>query len=1203
MAGLRSAVLILATMPLLSSPFHDQEVIKWEMVDGWAKKLGVELWHCGGYVTRRDEMLQNYKEASVMERNGKALVLEIAREIKNMTDLKISAVKRIMDTVENSAMVHQTDNVTEYRYFNVKHLKTPDEPADPDCDEDLEMVLTPDAHFSGVPVNTSYSAVHVPTNVYGGAPDILRAIKWSSTLDQIFTNNYAADPSLSWQYFGSTTGFMRQYPAMKWKNDSVDMYDCRTRSWFIEAATSPKDVIVLVDTSGSMTGMRREIARHVVNNILDTLGNNDFVNVYNFSDEISRVVPCYEDNLVQANLLNIRELKQGMKDLYTEKIANFSAVLTKAFQILEEMRAERKGACCNQAIMLVTDGVPYNYKEIFEEYNWRDLPHMPVRVFTYLIGREVPDVREVRWMACANMGFYVHLSTLAEVREQVLQYIPVMARPMVLWRNEHPIVWTSVYADITDPKMTDWLWEEKESEEQRQRFLGFQSGRSVYEELDSKFVQKDIDDSSSELGRYQLMTSVSMPVFDRRENASKIANLLGVAGTDVPIQDIKKLLMPHRLGVGGYAFIVTNNGFILTHPDLRPVFQGILKPAYNAVDMVEVELVDEGTHDTRYESSPRYIAPEMLKLREAIVNQSTDSAVINVKYHYDHMRRVSTVRRHYFFTGIEGTPFTLVLTLPEPYGLFRVHKHEEPHLLRNQGYSVTKYFQGKNWKIHPDWTYCYYHYETEHPFDSPEDQLYHFLQRTQQPKWQWKSKRTVSPPEHASQCDRELFLSLVFDAKATEWFSKNLSTSSKDDSKQQFKQRFGITITFVATRSGLTRWQDMPEMEDKAREPHFSKTNNKAIDEVWYKRAVEQHEMEPESFVFSVPFNSGEKSDPLVTASNAIFVTSGAHSAPAAVVGFQFQHAALRTLFKNITHSCGVGNGCSKTCSSDDLDCFVLDNNGFVVVSEEPRHTGQFFGEVHSHVMEKLVEERVYQRTHVFDYQAVCFRGTDEDNAASLLMTPLRHLRWLAEWALASTMWALARTSALHLWLPDSAFASEDDHTYVDSPDEEEGEEEVEGEKDGLAKAARPTFPPMDKVKINRTRPDACDKEFNLYRLAPRRGDQQQSPYARPHNACSRPFVVQSIPHSNLVLVVVDSLCKADYEKLTISPSEVVYDNNTLSCYKVYGFNLHRTRPPSCINNHTRESEIKDQCGGSSAVHTSVLLLLPSWGFAYFVLS
>jgi len=134
------------------------------------------------------------------------------------------------------------------------------------------------------------------------------------------------------------------------------------------------------------------------------------------------VVPCFNDTLVQANLANIRELKQAIMNLETTNIANFSLALTTAFELLESFRTEREGAKCNQAIMLITDGVPYNYNEIFKTYNWKDQDEptdIPVRVFTYLIGREVADTREVNWMACANRGYYVHLCTPAEVREEV----------------------------------------------------------------------------------------------------------------------------------------------------------------------------------------------------------------------------------------------------------------------------------------------------------------------------------------------------------------------------------------------------------------------------------------------------------------------------------------------------------------------------------------------------------------------------------------------------------------------------------------------------------------------------------------------------------------------------------------------------------------------------------------------------------------
>jgi len=49
--------------------------------------------------------------------------------------------------------------------------------------------------------------------------------------------------------------------------------------------------------------------------------------------------------------------------------------------------------------------------------------------------------------ACS--GYFVHLSTVEEVREQVVHYLPVMARPLVLHQIHHPVIWTPLYADVT----------------------------------------------------------------------------------------------------------------------------------------------------------------------------------------------------------------------------------------------------------------------------------------------------------------------------------------------------------------------------------------------------------------------------------------------------------------------------------------------------------------------------------------------------------------------------------------------------------------------------------------------------------------------------------------------------------------------------------------------------------------------------------
>lgn len=94
--------------------------------------------------------------------------------------------------------------------------------------------------------------------------------------------------------------------------------------------------------------------------------------------------------------------------------------------------------------MLITDGAPETYEKIFHKYNSDQM----IRMFTYVIGREVTQTKEVFGMACNNKGFYAQVANLAEVREQVQHYIPVMSRPLVLTANRI-YSWTPVYAQAS----------------------------------------------------------------------------------------------------------------------------------------------------------------------------------------------------------------------------------------------------------------------------------------------------------------------------------------------------------------------------------------------------------------------------------------------------------------------------------------------------------------------------------------------------------------------------------------------------------------------------------------------------------------------------------------------------------------------------------------------------------------------------------
>lgn len=158
--------------------------------------------------------------------------------------------------------------------------------------------------------------------------------------------------------------------------------------------------------------------------------------------------------------------------------------------------------------------------------------------------------------------------------------------------------------------------------------------------------------------------------------------------------------------------------------------------------------------------------------------------------------------------------------------------------------------------------------------------------------------------DDAYYCNKELVNLLIFDAKVTN--SSYGVWKYANDSDRELIKSFGADMRFVATMSGLTRWQFINGEEEVENDVEFGDYHTKAIDETWYKAAILQHRQErTESFVYMVKHAEDPKEDEdlKVTASHAIFPRDGGKEAPGCVVGFKFNHSSMYERFFNITGS------------------------------------------------------------------------------------------------------------------------------------------------------------------------------------------------------------------------------------------------------------------------------------------------------------
>ncbi|AWO98062.1 putative voltage-dependent calcium channel subunit alpha-2/delta-4 [Scophthalmus maximus] len=1017
----RGRLMMLQWIILLGSlcPMVDGQMkIPPETVQQWAVSFGKDIAALSARYSGAKLLQKKYKDiegtVKMEEVDGQELVKKFAEEMEEMLGRKMKSVKRLAEAAEDADLYHEFNETLEFDYYNSMLINSYDEDGN-SVPLGGEFPLEENEHFNKLPVNTQQSNIQVPTNVYNRDPDILNGVYMSEALNDVFIDNFNKDPTLTWQYFGSSTGFFRLYPGIKWTSDEngVVTFDCRNRNWYIQAATSPKDVVIVVDVSGSMKGLRLTIAKHTINTILDTLGENDFVNIIAYSDYVRYVEPCFKGTLVQADLDNREHFKLLVEELHVKGEGKVKYAMKESFKILNEAAALGQGSLCNQAIMLITDGAMEDFQEVFEEFNW---PERRVRVFTYLIGREVTFAENVKWIACNNKGYYTHISTLADVQENVMEYLHVLSRPMVI-NHDHDIIWTEAYMD------------------------------SVLFNTQAQSLL--------------LMTSVAMPVFSKKKETLSHGILLGVVGTDVALRELMRLAPRYKLGVHGYAYLITNNGYILSHPDLRPLYKEGKKlkpkPNYNSVDLSEVEWED--TEE---------------KLRTAMVKGETGTLSLDVRTSVDKGTRVMFLKNDYFHTVINETPFSLGIVLTRGYGQYifigNVSVEEGLHDLLAPDLIIAS-----------EWTYC----------ETDIDPAHRKLSQLQ------AVVRYLTGKEPDLECDVLLLQQTLFDAVVTApmeayWTALMLNTSGIEE---------GVETVFLGTRSGLLRFQRYTGIEKRVAKSFLTSTDKEnmfTLDHfpVWYRRAAEYPAGQ---FLYYMPRQ--DTRGRIVIATTAVTVTVGTKTAIAGAIGVQMTLELLESRFWAITQQCSDVEGiCPLRCDRFDIDCYVIDNNGFVLVSRQRNDAGRFFGEIDGSVMTTLIRMGMFKRVSLFDYQGMCKMNSHSVSSARPLLSPFYGLASALKWFLSNFLLFLLEFNICGFWHTEH-FAEASSH----------------------------------KKKGDILQP--CDTEYPSFVYEP---SVKETNSIIKCGRCQKMFVVQQIPDSNLLMLVVqaDCDCSRQYGPLTMEPEE-----------------------------------------------------------------
>ncbi|XP_016397586.1 voltage-dependent calcium channel subunit alpha-2/delta-2-like [Sinocyclocheilus rhinocerous] len=339
------------------------------------------------------------RQFSLVRNKPREIVEKVATDIERLLAKKRKALEKLASEAERLQKDHRwQDGIKEenIEYYNSKAEMDYDG-EDIDSQMSLKLEFMYDPNFKNH-VNYSHTAVQIPTDIYKGAPVILNELNWTQALERVFIENSRDDPSLLWQAFGSATGVTRYYPAAPWKApDKIDLYDVRRRPWYIQGASSPKDMVILVDVSGSVSGLTLKLIKASVTEMLDTLSDDDYVNVARVSqlllieylDVLGRPMVLAGRSAKQVQWTNVYQdaLEEDLPEPVTLDFLDAEVEDSSKQEIRRQMIDGRSG---EMTIKTLIKSIDERYiDEVTRMYSWT-----PINDTDYSLGLVLPPYSE-----------------------------------------------------------------------------------------------------------------------------------------------------------------------------------------------------------------------------------------------------------------------------------------------------------------------------------------------------------------------------------------------------------------------------------------------------------------------------------------------------------------------------------------------------------------------------------------------------------------------------------------------------------------------------------------------------------------------------------------------------------------------------------------------------------------------------------------